>query len=84
MFYLIVAVQKGGLSCCMGDLVPCPGLNLGPLNLEYGVLATRPPEKSPVVIILQYMGVKVLMLSILKLDSAICQLYLNKMGEAKS
>ena len=38
-------------SCGMWDLVPCQGLNLGPLHWEYGVLATGPPGK-PIFIFL--------------------------------
>ena len=34
------------LSCRMRDLVPQPGLNLGPLHWEHRVLATGPPAKS--------------------------------------
>ena len=34
------------LSYRMRDLVPQPGLNLGPLHWEHRVLATGPPGKS--------------------------------------
>ena len=34
------------LRCSMWDLVPCQGLNPGPLHWELGVLATGPPGKS--------------------------------------
>ena len=35
-----------GLRCGTWDLVPCQGLNPGPLHWELGVLATGPPGKS--------------------------------------
>ena len=35
------------LSCGRWDLVPWPGLKLGPLHWECAVLATGPPWKSP-------------------------------------
>ena len=34
-------------SCSMGDLVPWPGIELGSLHLEHGVLTPGPPWKSP-------------------------------------
>ena len=34
------------LSCRMWNLVPHPGLNLGPLHWEHRILATGPPGKS--------------------------------------
>ena len=37
-------------SCCMWDLVPWPGSNLGPLHWELRVLAVGPPGKSQEVL----------------------------------
>ena len=46
----------GLLVAAMWDLVPCPGMEPGPLSWEGRVLATGPPEKSPQVVILNLWG----------------------------
>ena len=51
--YQVLVVEQGIFSCSLGtllcdmcDLVPCQGLNLGPLHWEHRSLATGPPGKS--------------------------------------
>ena len=39
------------LSCSMWDLIPCWGIELGPLHWEHGVLATGPPGKSQLLLL---------------------------------
>ena len=36
----IFSCSTGTLSCSMRDLIPCPGIQSGPLHWEHGVLAT--------------------------------------------
>ena len=50
LFYLAVL----GLSCSMWDLVLWPGLNLGPLHWERGVLATGTTREIPECILFIY------------------------------
>ena len=45
-YILFVYLAGPGLSYSMWDLVPSPGIKLGPLHWEHGVLAPAPPGMS--------------------------------------